>query len=87
MGLLTNLGIRKRPPKEPPRESRKHSRVAVHLMDGRTVVHYAKFNTRLPNGGLKLHDKESGDHLIAIYAPGVWHSMTTGTRKVSNPER
>jgi len=73
--------------KKPEPKSPKPSRVAVHCTDGRTIVHYARFRTIHDSGRLSLHDKQGGGYTVADYAPGTWHSVTCGTRKVSKVDK
>lgn len=60
-------------------------RISVHLNDGRTVVHYARYRT-LRDGTLTLHDSKDGGYVIADYVHGAWWSCTVGKRSVSKPE-
>lgn len=66
----------KKPPQAP--------RVAVHMVNGPTIVHYARSRTIGSDGSLTLSDQLNGKGIIATYAPGVWHSVTMGPRKVTN---
>jgi hypothetical protein len=59
-------------------------RVAVHCFDSTSVAHYAAYRTIRANGGLTLHDEEGGGQVVADYAPGVWMSVSIGTRKVKS---
>lgn len=60
----------------------KPSRVAVHLKDGRVVVHYAVYRTVRADGRLSLHDGRDGSYVVADYAAGVWTSLTFRKRSV-----
>jgi len=57
-------------------------RIAVHLDDGSTIVHYAAYRTIRNDGRLTLHNGKDGAHIIADYAPGVWRSLTSGKRSI-----
>jgi len=78
IGLVFDFG-----PAPKPKPIPRASRIAVHLTDGRTIVHYAKRRTRRTDGSLVLHDGDDGGFIVAEYAAGSWSSMSTGTRKVS----
>ena len=67
--------FKKKPTKKP-------KRVTVHCA-GLSVTHYAAYRTHRTNGGLILHNSEDGGEIVAEYAPGVWMSLSHGTRKVT----
>jgi hypothetical protein len=64
----------------------KPPRVAIHLIDGRTIVHYAKFRT-ISELGLTLHNEKGGGKEIAMYAPNTWHSITVGKRNIQKDKK
>ena len=86
MGLLTFLGLKKKPveaPKKAPEPKR--VRVSVHMPDGRTIVHYALSREIHANGRLSIYANPETDpdrKILAEYAPGMWESVTAGRRKV-----
>lgn len=57
-------------------------RIAVHRMDGTTVVHYAVYRTIYSSGNLCLHDALGGGRVVADYAAGQWSSISIGKRNV-----
>jgi hypothetical protein len=84
LGLISD----KPAPKEPRKKMR---RISVHLVDGRTVVHYGNFRNIRDTGVLSLYDKQSDQDmsLVAEYAPGTWHSVSVHKRAIqlANPKR
>ena len=90
MKILELLGLRKPKPVEKPKAPKRPPKVTVHLVNGDRVVHYAGMRRMNEDGSLSLYskwDKEKekwvDEDVVADYAPGTWHSITTGTRKVA----
>ena len=71
--------FKKKPAPKPP----KPQRIAVHMPDGATAVHYAAYRTIRNDGFLSLHDNKDGGWVVADYTPGAWVSLSHGTRKLS----
>lgn len=88
MGILTWLGIKKPKPVEKKKKPyRRKPKVTVFLKDGSRVVHYAGCRSIDRDGTLFLYSKwnsERGTYeqedTVAVYAPGAWVSLSTGTR-------
>lgn len=88
MGILTWLGIKKPKPVEKKKKPyRRKPKVTVFLKDGARVVHYAGCRSIRSDGTLSLYSKwnaERGTYeeedTVAVYAPGTWISISTGTR-------
>ena len=68
--------------KKPATKKLKPQRVTVHCA-GLSVTHYAVYQTHRAYGGLTLHNELDSKAVVAEYAPGVWMSLSHGTRKVS----
>ena len=77
--------FKKKPAPKPPNPPKppKPQRIAVHLPDGTTAVHYAAYRTIHKDGFLSLHDNQGGGQAVADYTPGAWVSLSNGTRKLS----
>jgi hypothetical protein len=77
------FGPKKTPSQRGPRKSKRSPRIAVHLVDGLVVVHYAKFRELHLGGSITLSDGPG--EVVASYAPGTWTAITTGARKIQPP--
>lgn len=68
-------------------KKQKPMRIAVHLVNGTTVVHYANFRSIFEDGRLSLHLKEGGGGVVADYAAGTWSSVTNGKRLIQKVKK
>lgn len=73
---------KKAPPAPKPKP--KPARVAVHLKDGRTVVHVCRYRRIDADGSLHLFEREGGAGVVADYVAGSWYSVSCGKRAVIN---
>ena len=67
------------PPVEKPR---KPIRIAVHLLDGRTIVHYGLSSSVNKEGQLRIYQDKDGKGLVAEYVKGFWASTSSGKRSI-----
>jgi hypothetical protein len=75
--------FRKKPvPSPKPKPEPRAVRVSVHLRDGTSIAHRARFRTIKADGTLQLHDEKGGGFVVADYAPGTWISISCGKRCV-----
>ena len=81
---------KKTPPARP--KTPKMTRISVHLMDGRTIVHYANYRS-INDGNLALMERysDTDKRVVAEYAVGTWMSFSSGKRAIQvtplNPKR
>jgi hypothetical protein len=88
MGLLVWLGLKNPKFVEKKKEPYKRKpKVTVFLKNGSRVIHYAGCRRIDKDGTLFLYSKwnsELGTYeekdTVAVYAPGAWVSLSTGTR-------